>query len=308
MEVAHRRPDRKVSRMDHITFLVTVFCLIDDWLQGQPRLRARGRAPKLKDSEVLTMEVVGDFMGIETESGLFTHFRRYYSAWFPQVRHITRTTFTRQMANLRWVKERLWRHLLTQLELDPGLSVVDSFPVPVCRFARAYRCKRLRSWAAWGYDDLNHQVFFGLRAHIRIAFPGVITALALYPANEHDRWAADDLLADCQGWVLGDTNYWSPTLSDDMAGHGAALLAPRKTSVKRTHHPWPHWLTQARRRIETVIGQLTERFRAKRVWARTPHHLCSRWLRMILCHTFAVLLCQQAGLDSPLQFASLLTD
>jgi hypothetical protein len=308
MEVAHHHTYRKVSAMDHNTVLVTVYCLIDDWLQTQPRLRARGRAPRLKDSEVLTMEVVGELLSIETESGLFKYFRRHYAAWFPQMRHITRTTFTRQMANLRWVKERLWQHLLSQLDMDPTLSVVDSFPVPVCRFARAYRCKRLRAWAAWGYDDVLGQRFLGLRAHVRIAFPGVITALALYPANEHDRWAAEDLLVGAQGWVLGDTNYWSPTLRDTLARQGAILLAPRKTSVKRERHPWPPWLTQARRRVETVIGQLVERFHAKRVWARTPHHLCSRWLRKILCHTFAVFLCQQAELASPLQFALLMDD
>jgi hypothetical protein len=31
---------------------------------------------------------------------------------------------------------------------------------------------------------------------------------------------------------------------------------------------WPSWLVRKRRRIETVISQITERYRAKRVWAR----------------------------------------
>ena len=68
------------------------------------------------------------------------------------------------------------------------------------------------------------------------------------------------------------------------------------------------WLVQEkRRRIETVISQITERYRAKRVWARDRWHLTSRFLRKVLSHTIAVYFCQQVGL-SPLRFAELLTD
>jgi len=77
--------------------------------------------------------------------------------------------------------------------------------------------------------------------------------------------------------------------------------------ASRDPHPWPQqWLTDLRRRVETVIGQLTERYRAKQVWARDAWHLLARWLRKVLSHTIAVLLCQHAGL-SPLAFDQLVT-
>ena len=63
--------------MDLSTFITAVFCLIDDWLKEQ-RIRSRGPAPKLADSEVLTIEVVGEFLGIETDKGLYDHFRCHY--------------------------------------------------------------------------------------------------------------------------------------------------------------------------------------------------------------------------------------
>jgi hypothetical protein len=56
---------------------------------------------------------------------------------------------------------------------------------------------------------------------------------------------------------------------------------------------------------EPVIGQLVERYHAKRVWARDAWHLWSRWQRKLLSHTLAVYLCQQQGLGS-LRFADLL--
>ena len=99
--------------MDHITFMVTVFCLIDDWLNTQPRVRQRGPQPELADSEVLTMEVVGEFLGLDTDQDLYQHFRRHYGEWFPALRRIDRVTFARQAANLWHVKEQLWRHLAT---------------------------------------------------------------------------------------------------------------------------------------------------------------------------------------------------
>ena len=51
--------------MDITTFMIAVYCLIDDALAGQ-RLRKRGPQPTLRDSEVLTIEVVGEFLGLDT--------------------------------------------------------------------------------------------------------------------------------------------------------------------------------------------------------------------------------------------------
>jgi hypothetical protein len=48
--------------VDLSTFIVAVFCLVDDRLQGL-RLRSRGPAPTLSDAEVLTIEIVGEFLG-----------------------------------------------------------------------------------------------------------------------------------------------------------------------------------------------------------------------------------------------------
>jgi hypothetical protein len=60
---------------------------------------------------------------------------------------------------------------------------------------------------------------------------------------------------------------------------------------------------QTRRRIETVLSQLTERYHAKQTRARDQWHLVGRWARKFLSHTVAVLCCQRIGLP-PLAFAS----
>jgi Transposase DDE domain. len=290
--------------MDITTFMIAVFCLIEDFLSGK-RLRTRGPQPTLCDSEVLTMEVVGEFLGIDTESKIFTHFCRYYADWFPGLRKITRTTFTRQAANLWKIKQELWHMIAQNIDQDPYISIVDSFPVPVCRFARAPRCRSFGEVAAYGHDEVARQTYYGLRAHVRLAWPGVIVDCALAPANIHDTEGAEELLQGVSGFALADRNYWKPELMQRLKTEGLQLLAPYK-SAKRQKQPYPRFLTHMRYRIETVFGQLVERFHAKRVWARDLWHLTSRWMRKFLSHTLAVFFCAQENLPY-LSFAKLVT-
>jgi hypothetical protein len=289
------------------TLIVAVFCLVDDVVRDLcrgRRLRQRGPAPVLADSEVLTVEIVGEFLGLDTDRGLHAHFRRHFGHLFPGLRQVHRTTFLRQAANLWVIKLALWRHLAAATRRDPALTLIDSLPVPVCRFARAYRCRAFRGLAAFGYDPVAHQTYYGLRLHLRVAWPGVITAATLAPANEADLAVAPQLLAGLTGWALGDKGYWSPSLRAELAPAGLDLIAPPRGKSPGANR-WPARLVPARRRIETVLGQLTERFHAERVRARDEWHLVARWLRKLASHTLAVLLCQQAGL-APLAFELLL--
>jgi hypothetical protein len=293
--------------MDLDTLIVTAFCLVDDALVavlGGGRLRRRGPQPALADAEVLTVEIVGEYLGFDQERQMFDYFRRHYSHFFPALRSLHRTTFTRQAANLWRMKERLWQQLLREAELDRSLSLVDSFPVAVCRFARARRCRRLRELSAFGFDEMAKQTFFGVRLHLRVCWPGLVVGFEIAPANVHELRAAEDLLEGAHGCALGDRNYWSPALAEQFRAAGLRLLAPfRKASRERK--PWPRRLINTRRRIETVIGQLAERFRGKRVWARDAWHFFSRWLRKVLAHTLFVSLCQRGDLR-PLRLAELL--
>ena len=292
--------------MDISTFIVNVFTFIDDWFQQQTRpLRQRGAQPVLWDSEVLTIEVVGAFLGLSTDQAIYDYFRRHWADYFPRLTGVHRTTFVRQSANLWLMKQRLWQALLTHIAFDPALAIIDSTPIPICRFARASYSRRLRDCSAYGHDEVARQKFFGLRAHMVICWPGVITKLELSPANVAELTVAEQLLAGHSGWVLADRNYWSPNLRARLREHGLRLLAPFRLKHKESS-PWPLWLKHMRFRIETVFGQLVERFDVKRVRTHDRWHFCSRWWRFVLSHTFAVYLCQQYGLPA-LRFADLIS-
>jgi hypothetical protein len=133
--------------MDATTLLITVYCLIDEWLAGR-QLRRRGPKPTLSDSEVLTIECVGEFLGIDTDKGLYEHFRRHWGDWFPALCRVHRTSFVRQAANLWAVKAQLRQQLLGQVGFDPQVSILDSFPMPVCRLAGPIAAGDWPGWPA----------------------------------------------------------------------------------------------------------------------------------------------------------------
>lgn len=294
--------------MDLDTFIIAVFCLVDDAvnevLAGR-RLRQRGPQPALADSEVLTMEIVGEYLGLCQDVALFRHFRRHHPHFFPALKRVDRTTFVRQAANLWRLKERVWRQVLTTIGYDPSLGLVDSFPLAVCRFARAPRCRRFRGEAAFGKDLLIRQTFYGLRVHMRVAWPGVITSFGLAPANVHEQELVPYLAAGTQGLLLGDRNYWAPALKEALRKTGVELLAPYRWASRDPQPRLSRFLNNLRRRIDTVFSQLTDRYQVKRLWARDMWHLVSRLLRKVLSHTIAFLLNQRAG-HSPMRLAAVL--
>lgn len=53
-------------------FIIRMYCLIDEILKNSlnaPKFRQRGFEPSLSDSEVITMEIVAEFLGIDTDKG-----------------------------------------------------------------------------------------------------------------------------------------------------------------------------------------------------------------------------------------------
>src|SRR5262245_7353924 len=290
-------------------YMLTVFCLVDDQLTALHlgHVRQRGFAPQLSDSEVLTIELVGEFLGFDQDAQLFWYFRRHYADAFPALRQVHRTTFLRQAANLWAVKQRLQQHLAGLLTAGDPLWHVDSMPVHACQFARASYCQRFAGKAAFGKDHVIRQTFYGFRLHLRTSRDGIIEAAVLAPANVAETEVVWELAPPAGSVGIGDRGYWSPSLMEELAQGGIRLLAPYKSKQR---DPQPersrvlrglHWL------IETVNGQLAGRFHTKRTWAKDLWHLCSRVLRKILSHTVAAWVNVSRG-HRPLDFASLVIE
>jgi hypothetical protein len=290
-------------------FLLHVSCLVDDLYRDLVRRPLRTRGPRrttLTDPEVITVELVGEFLGLDHDKGLFAHFRRHHAAEFPGLRAVHRTTFARQAANLYAVKRAMYQHLADRLAAGEAAGLVDSMPVEACRFARAKFCSRLKGEAAFGYDHTARNTMYGFRLHARCTPAGAIVAFDLAPANVGDVAMVDQLDPPPGSVGVGDRNDWSPPVRDELAAGGVTLLAPFKN---RSSDPAPdrsRRLSRVRWVIETVFGQLAGRFRMKRTWARDLWHLSHRVIRKVLGHTVAVWINRSLG-RRPLDFDGLAT-
>lgn len=163
--------------------------------------------------------------------GIFGSFRRHYAHFFPEMARVVRTIFVRQGANLWTVKERLWCLIRESFLLyDPTETIVVSMPIPGCQFDRAYRCHRFDDTAITGYGHTCCQYFYSCRLFMRLSCPGVNVHIYLAPANVPRGEMAWDVMVGTSGLLLGDRNYWLPSLQAALRKVGV-LLAPFGMSV-----------------------------------------------------------------------------
>ena len=269
-------------------------------------LRQRGYAPRLSDAEVITMELVGEFLGYDGDKAIWAYFRRHWPAWFPALGD--RTSFLRQATNLWRVKQLLHERLVAELGADTAdAHLIDGFPIAVCKLARAPRAQVLKPAADYGYCAAKDEYYYGLKGHVLIDLRGVVSAMTVTAAHVDERDAAYDILDVIEGLLIGDKGYIRPQFKADCEALGIDLQTPvRKNMTEARPRWWLRLLQRVRKRVETVISQLEQRFGLACTRARDPWHLTNRVARKILAHTLAVSFNLRLGRE-PLQFDGLVT-
>jgi Transposase DDE domain len=264
-------------------------CTVDDELKaagGPPR--RPGPRPRLADSEVITIEVVGEFWGLDADRDLFRHFRAYHTAEFPALARISRTTFARQAANLWRVKHLLQSRLADWLSGDDPRWLVASLPIDACQFARATFCRRFAGEADYGYDHLRKRTYYGFRLHLRTSREGVIESFLVTSARPADATVTPALGPPPGSVGIGDRGYYNPEMRRVLAAGGVTVHAPYYQKSRDPDRKRPSRLASVRYRIETVGSQLTTRYHVKQTRARDLWHLVHRIIRKALSHTVMI--------------------
>jgi hypothetical protein len=294
--------------MSTADLIISVFCVIDDELEKMlsgKKLRVRGRHPQLTDSEIITMEVVGEFLGMDCDKSIWEYFKGHWKHFFPKIPD--RSNFVRQSANLHVVKQLLQERLALVLgSYTDSLHIIDGLPMPVCKFARAYFSKVFKGDATYGYCAAKKERYYGFRGHLVINSIGVITAATFTAANVDERDVCPELVEKIQGLLLGDKGYIRPELQSELALNNLYLQTSLRDNMEDNRpKEFIGWIESARRLIETVIGQLSERFHIEKIRARDIWHEASRFWRKLLAHTVCVKLSIDEGYE-PLQFERLM--
>ena len=259
-------------------FVVAIYCLIEDELypnfcQHQGRPRRAGFPPALSDSECLTIEMVGHYLGYTTQKQLFKQMRALFGAWFPGLRD--RGAFTRQSANLWQVKTWMHQHIVERLHGHQApLQVIDTMPLPICKLARRFQRRIFRTPSVLdgppptkGYCAAKDEAYFGFKGGLRITDYGLIVHAPLLQAYGHDSTCRDALLTGVEPdtQVVGDSAFLDLERQQELKKvYQIQLLTPLKSNMHLTpeRQPFvlPGWTRPIRRLIETVYAQLVERF------------------------------------------------
>jgi hypothetical protein len=187
-------------------FIITVYCLIDDLSKesvGKKKLRKRGFEPDLSDSEVITMEIVAEFLGIDTDKGAWEYFCNHWRGLFPRLG--SRANFAKHASNLWRIKQMIHKKLAKQLGAfsDP-LHMADGFPMPVCHFKRAYFSRIFRGEAAYSHCASKDEKYYGLKGNVLINTEGIITDITTTAANIDERDSLWDVVKEIEGMIIAD--------------------------------------------------------------------------------------------------------
>ena len=151
--------------MDRDTFIMTVYCLVDDEfkkLRALSRVRHAGFTPALSDVEVLTMEICGDYFTPQTDKDRFGSFGQHDRHCFPALSE--RSLFVRQAANLWRCKVALHRRLTcVSGQAHAPVQPIDPLPLPVCISTRARRDRGCAGVADDGDCDAKDWHSYGFK-------------------------------------------------------------------------------------------------------------------------------------------------
>jgi Transposase DDE domain len=269
-----------------IGLYLRIEAFFEEVLDGH-RLRFCGRRPQLTDAEVLTLEIFGEMQGHHTDAAIWRYAHQHWLAWFPKLSSYK--AFVKQCANLVDIKKRLLAYLFP---MTANVHITDGVPIPICHLARARRDKCFKGEASYGFCAAKNEKYYGFKGHVVINLAQRIVGFTLTAANVDEREVLATYAAEIKGLMIGDKGLLSKSLQEDLANHGLDLQTPLRDNMEDTRsETFVSSLLKTRRRVETVIGQLTDHFDLTRCKARDTWHLASRHLRKILAYNLKLEIC-----------------
>ena len=208
-------------------FITIIYVKIDDFLKTLNfKLRSNGFSPKLSDSEVITMDIVGEFLGFGSDKAIYEYFRNHWIKLFPNLG--CRTTFTRQSTNLYQIKQLLQEYLvkiITDHSFCNGKFLCDGFPIPTCHKKRVNYKNPLRSEGEFGYCATKDEHYFGFKGHILTTANGLILNFVLTEANIDERDVVPELTSGrISGMLIADKGLIRPHLKLDLIKKNIVML------------------------------------------------------------------------------------
>jgi hypothetical protein len=275
-----------------------VYVTVDELSQSviQPHDHRPGPRSAFTESELITLALVAELLGLDDETVFLDDVARNHRALFPLLPERSRYNRRRRALGeaINTIRRSLLSWLLALLPPDDRpLCVLDSLPISVVGFHHAQGQHRWYGWASYGYNATKKQTFYGFKLHLLTTADGIITDFALAPAHLTDGTFTDQLLRDkAELLVLGDKASINALLQGELQQvHGVTLLTPQRANQ---HQQLPAVLTRLvchfRQMIETINSQLAGQFSIETNKAKCMSGLIARLQTKLAAHTLGMYL------------------
>jgi hypothetical protein len=267
--------------------VIVLFCLIDDaYARLNPRARRYESLKRLSDSEVITLALVQQLRGVESERSFLRDAARFFSHLFPGVVGLAPSSLHRRLRKLRCFLEPLRRDVVAELVGEPETLIVDSTLLSVLHPRQVKQSAGFEgaAWVRWGSFSV-----YGVKLHLLCSTNRVPISYELTAANvaevklTEELLAAADLREDLARRLFGDLAYQSEELEDALAESGILLVTERSRQGG------------ARQQVEIALASLKRVFGIGETLAKTLVGLATRLVAKICAYTYAFLVNRRMG-------------
>jgi len=263
--------------------IIVLFCVVDDAYRIlNPKGRRYESLKQLSDSEVITLALLQQLRGVESERSFLRDVSRFFSHLFPGVAGIWPSSLHRRIRKLRHFLEPLRRFVLAELVGDPETMIVDSTLLSVLHPRQVGQSVGFdgAAWVRWGSFSV-----YGVKLHLLCSTNRILLSYELTPANVAEVCLTEELLTEAKlkdgvaRELLGDLAYRSGELKEELAKAGISLVTA-EASARRPG---------VRQQVEIALASLKRVFGLGETLATTLVGLATRIAAKVTAYTYAFL-------------------
>jgi hypothetical protein len=277
------------NRILHQRACQVLFGEVEKFCKHHPRRKRRaGRTPTYSDALILKLVLLTHLSGLKGETAILRHAGRHYRFYLGRLPSQSRLW-------LRWRDmsgyiAAFQLHLLIKLGVDLEEEfIIDTFPVPVCKFFRRGRHRGFVG-ADWGYCSSKDWYYFGFKLGICMTAAGIPIFFDLFFARPHDINFLEVLvsrLRDC--WVYADKGFIDEERAQRLLERqGVRILTPKRANQKQQAPLQSYVVNAFRPLIETVGSQLVDHMHLQDLGAKTDVGLCKRVIGVMTALTTGI--------------------
>lgn len=245
--------------------IISIFCLIDDILQGINHVEDVRR--QVSDSEIILTAIVSSTSFYGNHCSAIKFMKQY--GFIPNM--LDKSRFNRRLHKIGKLLYEIFEIVSSYFKdfCCEMHYIIDSFPVAVCNNMRIANCKIITEKKWRGYTASMRSYFYGVKVQLLTTKDGIPIAFHFTPGKTGDAKALGKMIdkLPVEASLYGDSAYTDYGLEDiALKRKCISLKIQRKSNAKRIDTlEQKNEKLKMRKRVETTISDI------KKMFPRTIH-------------------------------------